>query len=132
MGRAFAVIHLDTNYLVLGSQAGTPEAAALLRWLRDDEPLGTSAVAWMEFVTGPVPPDLVELMRQAVGDRILPFAQEEAELAARLYNSGGRKRRLRYDCMIAAVAIGHGARLATTNVGDFRSFAANNILAVEI
>jgi predicted nucleic acid-binding protein len=39
----------------------------------------------------------------------------------------GRKRTARYDCMIAAAAIQAGARLATSNTVDYRTFAAQGL-----
>lgn len=121
------MIHLDANYLILANQAGTREATDLQRWLGQDEVLATSAIAWMEFVTGPVPPGAVESIRHAIGDRITAFAQEESELAAALFNIAGRHRSLRYDCMIAAAAINAGARLATVNRADFQLFVPHGL-----
>ena len=121
------MIQLDANYLILGAIASTPESADLRRWLTQGEAASTSAVAWMEFVTGPVGPELVESVRQIVEDRILPIGRDEAELAARLFNAVGRKRALRYDCLIAATAIRTGARLATANRSDFSLFVPHGL-----
>ncbi len=121
------MIHLDANYLIRANQAGSKEAADVQRWLEQNEALATSAIAWMEFVTGPVPPEIVDAIRRAIGDRIIAFAQEESELAAELYNIAGRKRGLRYDCMIAAVALNAGARLATRNTQDFQFFLPHGL-----
>jgi predicted nucleic acid-binding protein len=49
-----------------------------------------------------------------------PFADEDAAEAARLFNLSGRRRGTFIDCMIAAVALGTNASLATTNPDDFR------------
>lgn len=119
--------HLDANYLILGLIASTPQAADLQRWLTEGEAISTSAVAWMEFVTGPVSPDLVTAARQIIQGRILPLGVEEAELAASLFNDLGRKRALRYDCLIAAAAIRAGARLATANHVDFALFTPHGL-----
>jgi predicted nucleic acid-binding protein len=124
MGRkGVCVIHLDANYLILGASAANAENAHLQAWLRRGELLGTSAVAWMEFVTGPVTPAVVDSVRRVLEDRIVPVGLDEAELAARLFNAIGRKRSARYDCMIAATAIQNDARLATNNITDYRAFA---------
>ncbi len=124
MGRkGVGVIHLDANYLILGASATNAENSHLQAWLRRGEPLGTSAVAWMEFITGPVAPAVVDSVRRVLEDRIVPVGPDEAELAARLFNAIGRKRSARYDCMIAATAIQNDARLATNNVADYRAFA---------
>jgi predicted nucleic acid-binding protein len=121
------MIHLDTNYLILGTQVSTPENAGLRRWLIRGERYATSAIAWMEFVTGPVAPAVVESVRQMIENRIVPIGQDEAELAAQLFNTSGRKRAARYDCLIAATAIQAGALLATSNTADYRVFAAQGL-----
>ena len=121
------MIHLDANYLILGNQAGSPEDTDLRRWLASDQLLATSSIAWMEFVTGPVSAPVIESIRHALGNRIAAFTQSEAVLAANLFNAVGRHRDLRYDCMIAAVAIAAGAELATRNTSDFRLFAAHGL-----
>ena len=121
------MIHLDANYLILGNQAGSPEDAALNHWLASDRQLAASSIAWMEFVSGPVPAPAVESIRHALGDRIVAFTSEEAALAASLYNATGRRRALRYDCMIAAAAINAGAELATRNLDDFRLFLPHGL-----
>jgi predicted nucleic acid-binding protein len=81
----------------------------------------------MEFVTGPVEPELVETVRQIIEDRIVPIGREESELAASLFNAVGRKRALRYDCLIAATAIRAGSRLATANRSDFSLFVPHGL-----
>ncbi len=121
------MIHLDANYLILGNQAGSFEDAELRRWLLGNRTLSASAIAWMEFVSGPVSAPAVESIRHALGDRILAFTSAEAELAANLFNAVGRRRALRYDCMIAATAIVAGAELATRNVADFQLFVPHGL-----
>lgn len=127
MGRTFPVIQLDANYLILGNQAGSAEDAALKHWLVSGRQLATSAIAWMEFVSGPVPAAAVESIRHALCDRIVAFTPGQAELAARLYNATGRRRALRYDCMIAAAAINSRAELATRNTEDFQLFLPHGL-----
>lgn len=118
------MIHLDANYLILGGIESSPQNADLRRWLAQGEATSASAIAWMEFVTGPVNSEVVEAIRQVIEDRIVPIGREEAELAARLFNGLGRKRALRYDCLIAATAIRSKARLATANRSGFAQFEA--------
>jgi predicted nucleic acid-binding protein len=117
-------IHLDTNLLIQ-----TPQWELL--------PPGeyeflVSAIAFAEFSEGVVHPDpaiaaqaAIELIqyRSTYGDG-MPFTQREAdiyrELCAVVASSGrapGGKRRV--DLMIAAIAIGDGAALATRNITDF-------------
>jgi predicted nucleic acid-binding protein len=122
-----AMIHLDANYLILGSIEGTPQSQDLRRWLTAGEETSASAIAWMEFVTGPVSPATVDAMRQMIEGRIYPVGEDEAELADQLFNATGRKRALRYDCLIAATAIQAEARLATSNTNDYRLFLQHGL-----
>lgn len=121
------MIQLDANYLILATQAGSPEDRHIRTWLARGEPLATSAVAWMEFVTGPVAPGVVAAMLQVIEDRIVAVGRDEAERAASLFNLVGRKRALRYDCLIAAVAISASASLATRNVADYRALVPHGL-----
>lgn len=117
-------IHLDTNLLIQ-----TP------RW--DLLPSGAheflvSAIAFAEFSEGTAHSDpaiaadaAIELIqhRSNYGEG-LPFTQREADIYRELCGlvatagrpPGGRRR---VDLMIAAVAIGDGAALATRNTADF-------------
>lgn len=115
------MIHLDTSFLVRALAAGTPQDGRLRAWLAAGEPLGMSAVAWAEFLCGPVEAVGVELVGRVVHERV-PFGEGEAALAARLFNESGRRRGSLADCMIAAAAIRAGAALATENPADFRRF----------
>jgi predicted nucleic acid-binding protein len=121
------VIQLDANYLVLGSIPATRQAKHLQRWLNEGELLSASAIAWMEFVTGPVTPEVVESIRQMLEDRITAIGCDEAELAAGLFNLSGRKRTLRHDSLIASAAILSGSRLATNNRSDFALFVPHGL-----
>jgi predicted nucleic acid-binding protein len=120
------MIHLDTGFLIRGLVPGTPEDARLRAWLSAGEAPGISAVAWSEFLCGPVPGEAVELAARIVGAPA-PFTAEGAQLAATLFNAGGRRRGSFVDCMVAAVAIGVGATLATTNPSDFRRLVCGGL-----
>lgn len=125
------MIHLDTSFLVRALVAGSPEDARLRAWLSAGEALGMSAVAWTEFLCGPVEVADLELVDRVVPDRVA-FGEGEATLAARLFNDSGRRRGALADCMIAASAIRAGAPLATKNPKDFRRFEmAGLALAVD-
>jgi predicted nucleic acid-binding protein len=82
------VIHLDTSFLVRALAAGSREDGRLRSWLSAGEPLEMSAVAWVEFLCGPVEPSGVELIARVVPDPV-PFGEGEAVLAARLFNESG-------------------------------------------
>lgn len=117
-------IHLDTNLLIQAPQWELLPPG--------EHEFLVSAIAFAEFSEGAAHPDpaiaadaAIELIqyRSAYGEG-LPFTQREAdiyrELCAVVAGSGrvpGGKRRV--DSMIAAIAIGDGAALATRNISDF-------------
>ena len=116
-----SMIHLDTGFLIRALQTESPEDYRLRGWLRDGTRPGISAVAWTEFLCGPVSASDLKLAMEIVG-RCLEFTPEHATEAAILFNRSGRRRGTLVDCMIAAVALGEGAAVATTNPDDFRRF----------
>ncbi len=116
------MIHLDTNVLIGLADAETPIVRAVERWLNANEPLGVSSVAWFEFNCGPLEADAIDLVNHVISGRVVAFNAAHAERAAELFNSAGRQRASRWDCMIAAAAIESGARLATLNGADFSRF----------
>lgn len=117
-------IHLDTNLLIQ-----TPHWALLPP---GEHEFLVSAIAFAEFSEGAAHPDPAIAAEAAIaliqyrthyGDG-LPFTQREADIYRELCGvvaTGGRtpggKRRV--DLMIAAIAIGDGAALATRNTADF-------------
>jgi predicted nucleic acid-binding protein len=125
------VIHLDASFLILALAGGTPQDRMLRAWLAAGEALGMSAVAWAEFLCGPVEAADLELVDQVVRERVA-FGEAEAALAARLFNESGRRRGSLADCMIAASAIRAGAPLATENPKDFRQFAADGLRLADV
>jgi predicted nucleic acid-binding protein len=116
------LIHLDTGFLIRALGRESAEDRALREWLSAGEEIGISAVAWGEFLCGPLGPDEASLAAGVVGDP-LPLEAGTAALAADLFNRAGRRRGSMLDCFIAASALSSGARLATTNLADFRRFA---------
>jgi predicted nucleic acid-binding protein len=115
------VIHLDTSFLIKALVPRSAEDVRLRGWLRDGVSLGISAIAWAEFLCGPVEEEQIELAAQVITDRT-PLTEQEAVLAARLFNLAGRRRGSLVDSLIAASAIRQNASLATANPGDFRKF----------
>ena len=113
------MIHLDTNILIGSVTSPSPYEAQILAWLSSGEAFAVSAVAWSEFMNGPVSLRDVESARALLEGRVVPFGVDEAELASRLFNKTGRRRGTQSDCFIAATAICASASLATRNQKHF-------------
>ncbi len=113
------MIHLDTNYLIGLAVARSPEAQFVDQWLMAGESLAASAVAWTEFLNGPVQAQEIALVESVIESRVVPFEKATAVLAAELFNKIGRRRGSRFDCLIAATAILARAEVATRNGSDF-------------
>lgn len=115
------MIHLDTNALIalpLWARDGHP----IIQRIAAGEPAGVCAIAWYEFLIGPVNADEVALAHAFVSGQIVAMETPDARLAADLYNRAGRRRSLKTDAMIAAMAMRAGASLLTINTDDFRPF----------
>ena len=121
------MIHLDTNYLIGLLVRGSPEAAKVDQWLASGEALAASAIAWTEFINGPVTASEVSQVEIVLQSQIVPFGKAEAMLAADLFNKSGRRRGSRFDCLIAATAILHQAGFATVNQSDFKGFTTHGL-----
>ena len=117
------MIHLDTSFLIRALAGGSREDSRLREWIRTDEPLGMSAIAWTEFLCGPVDEIGLSLASAVIG-RHSPFTGEMAVTAARLFNGSGRRRGTMIDCMIAATALVEEVAVATSNPDDFSRFEA--------
>lgn len=48
------MIHLDTGFLIRAMVPESAEGESLLSWLRQGEPVRVNAVAWAEFLCGPL------------------------------------------------------------------------------
>jgi predicted nucleic acid-binding protein len=120
------VIHLDTNFLIDVLKIGTPQHRLLRKWVVDEELISISAVAWAEFLCGPLDPlDRDEAC--ALLPNIEPLLPSDAERGAELFNLSGRRSRSPADCLIAACAIRCGATLATSNLADFEPFRTQGL-----
>lgn len=120
------MIHLDTSFLIRALTADSPEAGILDGWVASSEILAVNAVAWAEFLCGPVRASQLEIASQILG-RPRDFTAEHAAIAAGLFNATGRRRGTMVDCMIAASALWDDAPLATSNADDFRRFAEHGL-----
>ncbi|MEI6389406.1 MAG: type II toxin-antitoxin system VapC family toxin [Spirochaetota bacterium] len=123
------MILLDTNYLIGVLVKDSLEAERVRGWLRSED-LCTTAIAWYEFLSGPVTDEGIALVSAVLRDRILPYSGDQAQEGARLWNATGRIRRLRIDAMIAGAAVVTGAALATSNLDDFEPFRAYGLQLV--
>ena len=117
------MIHLDTSFLIRALVRDSREDARLREWIGAEEPLAMSAIAWAEFLCGPVDEAALDLASLVVGHRT-GFTEEMATVAARLFDGSGRRRGTMIDCMIAATAIVEEASIATANLEDFRRLQA--------
>lgn len=114
-------IHLDTSFLINAMRPERPEKSQLEEWLDQGADIGISAVAWAEFWCGPATAEHRRAARDLLPEPI-PVTGTDAEVAARLFNVSGRRRRSLGDCLIAAVAMSSNAAIATQDVAHFRRF----------
>lgn len=123
------MIHLDTSFLIHALVPSSRAERRLRGWLRSGDDLAISAVAWAEFLCGPL--GACEIGTTSTLFReIVPFTDADCETTARLFSLGGRRRGTLADCMIAATAIRGGAALATVNPGDFQRFASESLTII--
>ena len=123
------MIQLDTSFLIRALVKGSPEDGLLRQWLNDGTPIVVSAIAWTEFLCGPLQVKETRIAELLISE-VLPFSAEDAELAADLFNSSGRRRGSLMDCMVAASALRRDVLLATANPADFRRLEARGLRVV--
>ena len=112
------MVHLDTNFLIDALVPGSAQEEQMVGWLGAGETLGISAIAWGEFLCGPLSPSAEALARRLLPDSAA-LERSDAEKAAELFNLTGRRSKSYADCFIAAVAIRLQLPLATGNHDDF-------------
>lgn len=120
------MIHFDTNALIY-----------LPQWARDGhpvvgrvaagEPAAACSAVWYEYLCGPLAEGEAALARAFLQGRIQPVGEEDAQLAAELFNATGRKRTRRTDTLIAACAIRADAEFVTANEADFKSLTPHGL-----
>ncbi len=115
------LVELDANFLVAVLTPTSRQSRDLRHWLESGLTVQISAVAWSEYLCGPLEPHIVPAARDLVSV-VDGFTERDAELASDLFNKTGRRSRSHVDCMLAAHAIGRAAVLATLNFNDFRRF----------
>ena len=125
-------LHLDTNALIELSDPGSRVVERVREHCLAGALPASSAVAWHEFVRGPLTPDELLRVERVLGGRVLPLTRATAELAARLFNATGRRRASTADCLIAAGALEHDAALLTLNIEDFVPFEPFGLKLVRV
>jgi predicted nucleic acid-binding protein len=111
------VILADTSAWVEYLRAtGSPVHLRLRRLIADEDDLATTEVVIMELLAGAADADGVRRLRRLLGRfELLPVeGLADYEAAAELYRrcrAGGETVRKLTDCLIAAVAMRHGAAL---------------------
>lgn len=111
--------HLDTSFLIQSLVPQSIQETRMRFWLSTGAPLAVSAIAWAEFLCGPIDPSQVPLLERVVG-KPLPFEESDTQRSADLFNAAGRRRGSLLDCMIAAVALREKATLATSDTAFTR------------
>lgn len=123
------MIHFDTNALIALPQWARQGHAVVKRVARG-EAAAVCALVWYEFLLGPLVDGEAELAHAFLGGRIEPVGAEDAALAAKLFNAAGRRRTLKTDALIAALAIRAEADFVTINVADFEPFIPHGLRLV--
>jgi predicted nucleic acid-binding protein len=121
------MIHFDTNFLIQTAVARSPAHERFCAWAAAQENFNVSSVAWAEFLCGPLDATAESIARQ-IFPNPEPLLPVDAALAAKLFNQTGRRSRSLADCMIAAIAIPCGAKLATINATDFQPFIQQGLI----
>lgn len=120
------MIHLDTGFLIHALVKHSSADKQLRKWLVEGAPLAVSTIVWAEFLCGPVKAHEIELAARFIPEQV-PFVADDAELSARLFNLGRRRRGSLADCMIAATTLRCGASLATANPADFHKLESSDL-----
>jgi predicted nucleic acid-binding protein len=129
VGESRRMIHLDTNFLVAALPTGSAQEEQVRNWLGAGIPMAISTVAWAEFKCGPVSVRDEQIAKQMFAN-IEALTIADAECAAELFNQTGRRSRSLADCLIAAVALRCGAKLATVNISDFKCFVPHGLVLI--
>ena len=123
------VLHLDTNFLIDCVQADSEANLNLATWILRGDSFVVSAMAWHEWLCGPLTKGEEDRVRSIV-DQIRLVDEPTAVLGAQLFNATNRRSRSQPDCLIAAAAILDGAPIATRNKSDFALFVPHGLLLV--
>jgi len=125
------VIHCDTSFLIRAAVPRTSQSVALRQWVKERRSLAVSAIAWGEYLCGPVSDAERRAYEELLGAPIA-FVPAASEVAAHLFNVSGRRRGTFTDCLIAASAIVEGAEFVTVNTAHFVRMVPVGLRLVEL
>jgi predicted nucleic acid-binding protein len=120
-------LHLDTNALIALSDPSQAMFGIIEHHLREGWSVGTDAVAWHEYVRGPLLAEDRERVLLIIDQKVIPLTREISERAAFLFNHSGRRRGSTSDCLIAAACMFENAELVTENWEDFHPFVPHGL-----
>ena len=123
------MIHFDTDALIYLPQRAR-EGHPVVDRVADGEPAAACAIAWYEYLCGPLAPGEAELAHAFLQGRVVAVTEDDAQLAARLFDATGRRRAHRTDTLIAACAIRARAAFVTLNVADFEPLVEHGLTLV--
>lgn len=124
------MIHLDANILIALPNLIQQQHPLIERVVNGEE-VGVCSAVWSEFLIGPLDETERRLALHFIRDSVLPVTADDASLAAALFNRSGRRRGLKTDALIAAVAIRAGADFLTFNQADFKLFVPDGLRLFE-
>lgn len=120
-------LHLDTNALIALSDPSHPLFMRIELRLQEGWTAGTDAVAWHEYVRGPLLEEDRERALLVIENRVSGLSRTVAEKAAEWFNATGRRRTSTADCLIAAACLHENAELVTDNLDDFTAFVPHGL-----
>lgn len=124
------MIHFDTNALIYLPQ-WAKDGHPVIKRVVAGEPAAVCSVVWYEYLCVPLTNDEAALTHAFLQGRIQPVTEEDAQLAAELFNATGRKRMHRTDTLIAACAIRANAEFVTANVTYFQPLTMHGLRLVD-
>lgn len=123
---------LDTNTLIALSDPHHPLFSYVETGIKEGASCYTCSVAWHEYVRGPLLPEDRDRALRILEKRVMSLERQDAEFAAKLFNSSGRRRGSTADCLIAAVALRLDAECVTWNTDDFCPFLEHGLRICEL
>src|SRR2546421_5222877 len=91
------LIAFDANFLIAAIRERSEYGEQIKDWMFTGVSFQISAIAWSEYLCGPIDETRIEHARKLVAN-IEPFVEEDAALAGYLFNETGRRSRSVKDC----------------------------------